>query len=78
MRKSMSLAEEGPVAIDTRVGALGQKNHSLDTRKDLAPTSPPLHQGQLRAVVGFTYTWLDIHLPGVDFQPLVRNPTICW
>ena len=44
MRKSMSLAEEGPVAIDTRVGALGQKNHSLDTRKDLAPTSLRMRQ----------------------------------
>ena len=39
---------------------------------------PPLHQGQLRAVVGFPYTWLDIHLPWVDFQPLVRNPTSGW
>ena len=49
MRKSVSLAEESPVAVDTsRVGVLGEKNHSLDTscqahngkpRNDLAPTS---------------------------------------
>ena len=48
MRKSVSLAEDDLVAIDTRVGALRQKNHSLDTscqvhnskaRNDLGPTS---------------------------------------
>ena len=49
MRKSVSLAEEGSVAVDTsRVGVLGEKNHFLDTscqahngkpRNDLAPTS---------------------------------------
>ena len=45
----MSLAEESPVAVDTsRVGVLGEKNHSLDTScqahncktpNELAPTS---------------------------------------
>ena len=47
MRKSVSLAEDDLAAFDTRVGALRQKNHSLDTsqvhnskaRNDLGPTS---------------------------------------
>ena len=45
---------------------------------ELLGISSPLHQGQLRAVVGFPYTWSDIHLPWVDFQPLLRNPTSGW
>ena len=39
---------------------------------------PPLHQGQLRSMVGFPSTWLEINPSRLDFQPLVRNPTAGW
>ena len=61
MRKSVSLAEESPVAVDTsRVGVLGEKNHSLDTScqahncktpNELAPTSS-LRARQKKSSVG--------------------------
>ena len=38
----------------------------------------PLHQGQLRSMVGFPSTWLEINPSRLDFQPLVRNPTAGW
>ena len=40
--------------------------------------SAPLHQGQLRSMVGFPSTWLEINPSRLDFQPLVRNPTAGW
>ena len=43
-----------------------------------ATCCPPLHQGQLRSMVGFPSTWLEINPSRLDFQPLVRNPTAGW
>ena len=37
-----------------------------------------LHQGQLRSMVGYPSTWLEINPSRLDFQPLVRNPTAGW
>ena len=45
---------------------------------DIDPNIALLHRVQLRTVVGFPSTWLEIHPPGLDFQPKVRNPTRGW